>query len=107
MEKIVEAIQQVMRGRIYLSSAMADQVLNRVARGDEEPVQSPVQSLSDRELEVFQQIGRGLTTRQIAEKLHLSPKTIETHREHIKTKLNVSNNNQLVRYAAQWMIEQA
>lgn len=107
MDKIVEAIQQVMRGRIYLSSAMADQVLNRVARGDEEPEQSPVQTLSDRELEVFQQIGRGLTTRQIAEKLHLSPKTIETHREHIKTKLNVSNNNQLVRYAAQWMIEQA
>ena len=107
MEKIVEAIQQVMRGRIYLSSNMADQVLNRVTRGDDDVDQSPVESLSDRELEVFQQIGQGLTTRQIAEKLHLSPKTIETHREHIKTKLNISNNNQLVRFAAQWMIEQS
>ncbi|QNN21018.1 response regulator transcription factor [Planctomycetales bacterium ZRK34] len=107
MEKIVEAIQQVMRGRIYLSSNMADQVLNRVTRGDDDADQSPVETLSDRELEVFQQIGQGLTTRQIAEKLHLSPKTIETHREHIKTKLNISNNNQLVRFAAQWMIEQS
>jgi len=106
MDNIVEAIQQVMRGRIYLSDHMADQVLNRVAKRDEDDDQSPVETLSDRELEVFQLIGEGLTTRQIAEKLHLSPKTIETHREHIKTKLNLENNNQLVRYAAQWMIEQ-
>ena len=107
-DSIVDALRQVMRGRVYLSSAMANLVLNRVVHGKEEPEDaSPVARLSDRELEVFTLMGRGLTTRQIAKKLHLSPKTIETHREHIKDKLNISNNNQLVRHSVQWVLEQS
>ncbi len=107
-EHIVDALRQVMRGRVYLSTAMSNLVLNRVVRGQEEKVESsPVERLSDRELEVFTLMGRGLTTRQIAKKLHLSPKTIETHREHIKDKLNISNNNQLVRHSVQWVLEQS
>ena len=107
-EQIVDALRQIMRGRVYLSTAMANLVLNRVVRGKEEEADaSPVSRLSDRELEVFTLMGRGLTTRQIAKKLHLSPKTIETHREHIKDKLNISNNNQLVRHSVQWVLEQS
>ncbi len=73
--------------------------------GQPEPGSSPIDALSDRELEVFEMIGHGQTTRQIAKKLHLSPKTVETHREHIKTKLHLENNNELVRQAVQWALE--
>ena len=64
-----------------------------------------VENLCDRELQVFELIGQGLTTKQIARKLHLSPKTIETHREKLKSKLNVSNSNELARRAVQWVLE--
>ncbi|MFW6033040.1 MAG: response regulator transcription factor, partial [Phycisphaeraceae bacterium] len=78
-ERIIEAIRQILSGRIYLSGNMTERVLQRMMRGEAEPTVSPVEYLSDRELEVFEMIGQGLTTRQIAKKLHLSPKTIETH----------------------------
>lgn len=104
-EKIIEAIHQILEGRIYLSGPMTERVLQRMMRTDTDATESPIESLSDRELEVFEMIGQGLTTRQIAKKLHLSPKTIETHREHIKTKLNLQNNNELVRQAVQWVLE--
>jgi DNA-binding NarL/FixJ family response regulator len=104
--KVIEAIRQVLKGKIYLSAAMADHFLHRALRGGDEPERSPIERLSDRELEVFELIGRGLTTRQIAERLHLSTKTIETHREHIKTKLQLKNNNELVRQAVLRLIEE-
>ncbi len=66
---------------------------------------SPIEKLSDRELEVFEQIGQGETTRQIASKLNLSAKTIETYRENIKHKLNLSNATELTRHAIQWVLE--
>ncbi|MFW6059892.1 MAG: response regulator [Phycisphaeraceae bacterium] len=104
-EKIIEAIHQILTGRIYLSGPMTERVLQRMMQNSPEPGSSPVDALSDRELEVFEMIGHGQTTRQIAKKLHLSPKTIETHREHIKTKLHLQNNNELVRQAVQWALE--
>ncbi|MEX0741697.1 MAG: response regulator transcription factor [Phycisphaeraceae bacterium] len=104
-ERIIEAIQQILDGRIYLSGPMTERVLHRMMRNDGKLGESPIDTLSDRELEVFEMIGQGQTTKEIAKKLHLSPKTIETHREHIKTKLNLSNNNELVRHAVQWVLE--
>ncbi|MEX0774342.1 MAG: response regulator transcription factor [Phycisphaeraceae bacterium] len=104
--KIVEAIQQVLRGKVYLSDKMTDRLLTRVAHGEEDINRSPINSLSDRELEVFRLIGDGLTTRQIAEKLHLSTKTIETYRDHIKAKLNLKHNTELIRRAVQWTLSQ-
>jgi DNA-binding NarL/FixJ family response regulator len=65
----------------------------------------PVQTLSNRELEVFEMIGNAMTTQQIARKLNLSPKTIEAHREKIKSKLNLSNAAELNRRAVQWVLE--
>lgn len=105
-ERLIEAIHQILEDRIYLSGPMTERVLQRMMRTDKDaPAGSPVEDLSDRELEVFEMIGQGQTTRQIAKSLHLSPKTVETHREHIKTKLNLQNNNELVRQAVQWVLE--
>jgi DNA-binding NarL/FixJ family response regulator len=103
-QKIIDAIRQVLRGEICLSSRMANRLLHSVVGG--EPLgQNPIESLSNRELEVFDMIGQGLSTKQIANKLHLSHKTIETHREKIKTKLNLSNANELSHRAVQWVLE--
>jgi DNA-binding CsgD family transcriptional regulator len=69
------------------------------------PTQSPVQTLSDRELEVFEQIGRGRSTKEIARQLHLSIKTVETHREKIKAKLGLKSATELSRAAYQWVAD--
>jgi DNA-binding NarL/FixJ family response regulator len=105
LEKVTSAIRQVLRGELYVSPCVAEHMLQRVLRGEEQPEVSPIQRLSDRELEVFHLIGAGMTTRQIAERLHLSPKTVETHRDHIKRKLRFTNNNELVRHAVEWSLQ--
>ena len=89
--KIVEAIRQVLLGEIYLSPRMATSLLQRASIG--EPLdRNPVETLSNRELQVFDMIGQGLNTTQIAEKLQLSPKTIESHRKLIKMKLKLQTS---------------
>lgn len=103
-EKIIDAMRRVLEGEIYLSSRMATRLLHRISIGD--PLdQDPIESLSDRELEVFEMIGQGISTKQIARKLDLSHKTIETHREKIKSKLNLKNSTELTRHATQWVLE--
>jgi DNA-binding NarL/FixJ family response regulator len=103
-ERIIDAIRKVMRGEIALSPRMANRLLHTVVGG--EPLgRDPIQNLSNRELEVFDMIGQGMSTKQIASKLHLSHKTIETHREKIKTKLNLNNANELSHRAVQWVLE--
>jgi DNA-binding NarL/FixJ family response regulator len=104
IRKVIDAVRQVLRGEIYLSPKMANQLLHRAAVG--EPLDNdPMESLSNRELEVFEMIGQGMNTRQIAHKLGLSPRTIETHRKNIKTKLGLQNSPQLSRSAFQWVQE--
>jgi DNA-binding NarL/FixJ family response regulator len=103
-EKVIDAIRQVLRGEIYLSPRMSNRLLHTVV-GGERLDQNPIEGLSNRELEVFEMIGQGLTTKQIAGKLHLSPKTIETHREKIKMKLNLANSTELSHRAVQWVLE--
>lgn len=104
-DKVFDAIHQVLAGKIYLSARMTDRMLCRAIGSEEHMTGSPIDSLSDRELEVFELIGQGLTTRQIAAKLHLSPKTVETYRENIKSKLNLNNATELTRHAVQWTLE--
>lgn len=105
-ERVMAAIRQVLSGKVYLSEAMASSVLTRlVGRKDAEP-SSPVDLLTDRELQVLQLIGRGMSTRQVAKALHLSVKTVENHREHIKSKLNLQSGSELVHYAVRWHIEE-
>jgi DNA-binding NarL/FixJ family response regulator len=106
MEKVIEAIRCVLSGRIYLSAAMNDRMLHRFARDHQVPDRSPVETLSDRELEVFEMIGRGRSTAEIAALLHLSVKTVETHREKVKAKLGLRSGGELHQYAVRWVLEQ-
>ncbi|MDQ8179466.1 response regulator transcription factor [Pelagicoccus sp. SDUM812005] len=105
-EKIIEAIRKILKGEIYVSPRVADQVLHQIVNGPSNSSASPVDRLTDRELEVVQLIGRGLSTREIAESLHLSVKTIESHRAHVKEKLNLRNATELVQFSVQWVDQQ-
>ncbi|MHC4175097.1 MAG: response regulator transcription factor [Planctomycetota bacterium] len=105
-EKVITAIRKILNGEIYVSDKIAAKMLRKLVGGKAEISTSPVQRLSDRELEVFHLIGKGYGTRQISERLHLSIKTIETYRAHIKEKLSLANAAELLRYAIQWVSSQ-
>ena len=104
-KNILMAIRRVIGGQIHVSSGISAMLLKRVVRGAGNTDISPVTSLADRELEVFQLIGRGLNTRKIAESLGLSIKTIETYRGRIREKLLIADGVQLMRRAVQWVEE--
>ena len=87
-ETIIEAVRRVLAGKVYLSPEFSEQLVNRMVLGREGLEEDPVSALSDRELEVYQFIGRGQTTSEIAKGMHLSVHTIETHRQRIKQKLD-------------------
>jgi DNA-binding NarL/FixJ family response regulator len=106
LEKTVVAIRRVLGGAIYVSDALAAKMLEQQVRGQRDVHQSPVESLSDRELEVFQLIGQWKKTKEIAQELHLSIKTVEYYREQIKRKLNVKNAPELTHYATSWVQRQ-
>jgi len=103
LEKILTAIRRVLGGAIYVSDRLAAKMLQQQVRGQNDINESPVKGLSDRELEVFQLIGQWKKTRDIAEELHLSIKTIEYYREQIKRKLNLKNAGELTQYATSWV----
>jgi DNA-binding NarL/FixJ family response regulator len=100
--EIVKAIRRVVGGELYLSPEMADQLLRRAVDGASPERIGPAQ-LSDRELEVLQLLGQGVSTREIADKLHLSVKTIESYRANIKRKLDLKNATELMCYAVDWV----
>ena len=102
-ESVVRAIREVRQGSIYASKKMTDQIFSRFIEGNKKPAESPLHSLTDRELEVFQLIGEGLGISEIGTRLHLSVKTIGTYRERIKDKLNLKTSTELLRYAINWV----
>jgi DNA-binding NarL/FixJ family response regulator len=102
-QKVVIAIRRLLKGEIYLSEKMTSQMVQHAVSGQPMTTLSPMDRLTDRELEVFEAIGHGMSTRQIAEQLHRSVKTIEAHREHIKEKLDLKNAAELSRRAFQWV----
>jgi DNA-binding NarL/FixJ family response regulator len=101
-EKFIRAIRQVLSGQIFVSDKMSSRILEIFSGGTKKNDDSPVSRLSDREFEVFQLIGHGKGTRDIAEQLHLSVKTVEVHRANIKEKLNLQTATELVRFAVRW-----
>jgi DNA-binding NarL/FixJ family response regulator len=101
-QKVVDALRKVLRGEIHLSDQMASKILRKFAGGPT-PTASLVDSLTDRELQVLQLIGSGLPTREIAERLHISTKTVDSHREHIKEKLRLESATELLKHAIQWV----
>lgn len=102
-EQLVKAIKKILKGGIYVSDEVSEKLLMGMARGNKEINTSPIDQLSDRELEVFEFTGKGNTTREIAEKLHLSVKTVESYRARIKTKLNLDNATELMMHAVKWV----
>lgn len=99
---LIEAIRRVLGGKIYLSEKMTDYFLNQVAHFPAAGKDSPIHNLTDREFEVFMLIGKGVGTRQIADQIHLSVKTIEAYKENLKKKLNLKTAAELVQYAIEW-----
>ena len=102
-DMIVKAVRRVLNGGIYVSEEINERLLLGLAAGRQELAQSPLEVLSDRELEVFELTGRGLGTREIAERLHLSVKTVESYRARIKDKLNLKTAAELMQHAVQWV----
>lgn len=102
-DRILTAIRNVLAGDLYLSEKMKEKMLHRLVRSRKNEVVFTIDTLSDREMEVFQLIGNGFGTRQIADKLNLSVKTIDSYREHLKLKLRLEKGSDLVRHAIQWV----
>ena len=101
---MMSAIRRVLRGEIYVSDKMMTKLLGRLIPGDSPDTNTSIlERLSNRELEVFRAIGEGHSTRHIAAVLHVSIKTVESHRAHIKEKLQLNDTTELVRYAMQWV----
>lgn len=106
-KKVITAIRQVLEGRLYLDENMKDKMLyGLICNSKSEATSSPINRLTNREREVFSLLGEGKGTRQIAEQLYLSMKTVETYRSRIKEKLNLTNSSELLQYAFQWVNNQ-
>jgi DNA-binding NarL/FixJ family response regulator len=101
-QKLMEAIRRVLSGQIYVSEKISERILELYSGRRPGAISSPVQRLTDREFEVFQLIGQGGGTREIAAHLHLSVKTVEVHRVNIKEKLKLKTATDLVHYAIRW-----
>lgn len=101
-EKVITAIRKVLSGQVYVSNGVAARMVGKFVGGGPDVGASEIDRLSDRELEVFCLIGQGHGTSEIAERLHLSVKTIETYRAHIKEKLNLASAAELLQYAIRW-----
>ena len=106
-EEVLEAIRQILKGEVYVSQHLHSTLVQRAAALGPTGPSSAVESLSDRELEVFELVGRGQPTREIARQLTVSVKTVETHRHRIKEKLGLSTGTQMVRYAIRWVEREA
>lgn len=106
-DRIVEAIREVLDGKVYLSPAMTENVLRySVGKKGKQVARPAIDSLSDRELEVFRQIGRGAKTKEIAAVMHLSVKTVETYRVRIREKLGLNSGSELAHHAILWSLEE-
>jgi len=106
-ERVMEAMRRVLAGGLWLSEHMSSTLLGRLTHHRQPTVQGmPLSTLSDRELEIFQMIGLGLSVKEIAQQLFLSAKTVEVHREHIKEKLGLRSSAELLRYAVVHTLEE-
>jgi len=103
LENVLVAIRRVLGGEIFLSNNMATKIIEKMVEVTPRKSASPLELLSNREFTVFQLIGQGFQTRHIAEKLHISAKTVESYRSHIKEKLKLANAKELMKYAVLWV----
>jgi DNA-binding NarL/FixJ family response regulator len=101
-EKLLRAIRQVLRGEVYVSENLSAKIIDAFSGRQCRAADSTIASLTDREFEVFELIGQGMSTREMADQMGLSPKTVETHRLHIREKLGLRSGAELVRRALRW-----
>jgi DNA-binding NarL/FixJ family response regulator len=101
-EKAIQAIRALMAGKTVVSETISHKIMDRIV-GKADPASTGLESLSDREIEILELLGHGLGTREISERLRVSIKTIESHREHLKTKLGLGRGPELMRYAFNWV----
>ena len=106
-ERIVAAIRKVLRGEIHVSEKMASAVVAKFVQGTLDQPPSPLQALSDRELEVFRMLGQRKGTRQIATEMNVALPTISSFKNRIKEKLGLKNSTEVMLYAIQWFREEA
>ena len=105
LTNVLLALRKVLKGEIYLSPRFSERLVFQATHYIGGNSDSPLNRLTNRELEVIELLGRGLGTKDVASELHLSVKTIETHRAHIKEKLSFSDANELVRFAVEWVVQ--
>jgi DNA-binding NarL/FixJ family response regulator len=105
-EKVLVAVRRILTGEIYVSDRVANKLLKHYITGSGSLRNSSIADLSDRELEVFRLIGEGHSTRQIAEELHISVKTVESYQAHIKEKLSLRSSRELMQHAIQWSMNE-
>ncbi len=101
--EVLKAIRKALRGERYLSETMQEKMLAKLGQKQPPTPAAPLEQLSDRDLEIFHLLGKGISTRQIANQLYISIKTVETHRAHLKEKLGVKTGLELFRLAVEWM----
>ena len=106
-ENLLAALRRVIAGQTYVSPSVSETILGNLSARKPRGSASPIQALSDREFEVFQLVGQGKSTREIAAQLHLSPKTVDVHRGHIREKLGLKDVTALIRHAVRWMETQS
>jgi DNA-binding NarL/FixJ family response regulator len=106
-DKLMGAIRHVLSGRIYVSESMSAHILEIFSGGQTGIDRSSIQKLSDREFQVFDALGEGLSSHEIAKKLHLSAKTVDAHRANIKTKLKINTTAELISFSARWAATQS
>lgn len=102
--KLISAIEDVMRGSIYLNPEVAAHIVQRRTHRDGQTAERPEAALTDREFEVFTLLGKGVSSKEIADRLCLSPKTVGSHRDHIKKKLGIQKNSELMQRAVAWVL---
>jgi DNA-binding NarL/FixJ family response regulator len=106
-ENLLTAIRQVLGGQVYVSPRISAKIVDSISGRKPRGSSSPIEKLTDREFEIFQLIGRGESSREIAKRLHVSPKTVDVHRGHIKEKLELKNATSLLRQAVRWVETQS
>ncbi len=102
-EKVVEGLRKILSGELYLSERISSKMIRKLVDSKTSENESLIHNLTDRELEILELIGAGLTTREVSERLHISIKTVNSHREHIKDKLKLDNSTELLKHAIQWV----
>ncbi|MEO8495278.1 MAG: response regulator transcription factor [Planctomycetota bacterium] len=104
IDSLIHAVRAVLAGNVFLSDKLTEKLLRRRVGNHRDAGATPLEALTDRELEVFRLLGNGQTTKQIAKLLTLSVKTIESHRENIKSKLDLTNASELTRHAVEFVL---